>query len=181
MILDLIPMVGCPRWSKDPMTHWKRGLNIWNNCSKGVEWATTLPQAWAIPSTIDKNRPSVLTSFLKFIGLWYCVFHSDAFQLSRWKSKKNSSNISKYRGRFLSKVKVIAHGFIFIVTTEEDQALVDRLKPVSVELLPGVHTFTEALALSCQILVELSSIPTMGSTTSSPLGDDFSLLGMESF
>ena len=62
-------------------------------------------------------------------------------------------------------------------TTEEDQALVDRLKPVSVKLLPGVHTFTEALTLSCQILVELSSIPTMGSTTSSPLGDDFSLLG----
>ena len=31
--------------------------------------------------------------------------------------------------------------------------------------------------LSCQILVELSSIPTMGSNTSSPLGYDFSLLG----
>ena len=66
----------------------------------------------------------------------------------------------------------------FIVTTEEDQALVDRLKPVSVELLPGVHSFTEALTLSCQTLVELSSIPTMGSTNSSPLGDDFSLLGI---
>ena len=57
-----------------------------------------------------------------------------------------------------------------IITTEEDQALVDKLKPVSVELLSGVHTFTEALMLSCQILVELSSIPTMGSNTSSPLG-----------
>ena len=53
----------------------------------------------------------------------------------------------------------------------------DKLKPVSVQLLSGVHTFTEALMLSCQILVELSSIPTMGSTTSSPLGYDFSLLG----
>ena len=64
------------------------------------------------------------------------------------------------------------------MTSEEDQVLVDNLKRSSVTLLQGVHKFTSALTLSCQILVELSSIPTMGSTSSatSSVGDDFSIL-----
>ena len=40
----------------------------------------------------------------------------------------------------------------------------------------GLHKFTPALKLSCEILVELSSIPTMGSPCSSSIGDDYSLL-----
>lgn len=61
---------------------------------------------------------------------------------------------------------------------EEDQVLIDQIIPDQhVQLLDSVHSFSDALTISCQILVELSSIPTMGSTTSSPLGDDFSLLG----
>lgn len=61
---------------------------------------------------------------------------------------------------------------------EEEQVLIDQItQDTNVHLLDSVHQFTDALTISCQILVELSSIPTMGSTTSSPLGDDFSLLG----
>ena len=44
------------------------------------------------------------------------------------------------------------------------------------KLQNGLHKFTPALKLSCEILVELSSIPTMGSPCSSSIGDDYSLL-----
>ena len=55
--------------------------------------------------------------------------------------------------------------------SDDDRVLLENLK-----LQDGLHKFTPALTLSCQILVELSSIPTMGSSCSSSIGDDFSLL-----
>ena len=99
------------------------------------------------------------------------------FDPNGWLSKmvKRPNDTLEERTKYLE--QLLQGSDATIITTEEDQALVDKLKPVSVQLLSGVHTFTEALMLSCQILVELSSIPTMGSNTSSPLGYDFSLLG----
>mgnify|MGYP001245568543 FL=1 len=61
---------------------------------------------------------------------------------------------------------------------DEDLALIDKVKSTSVQLSDCSHKFTDALTLANQILVELSSIPTMGSSHSSPVfSDDFSLLG----
>ena len=61
--------------------------------------------------------------------------------------------------------------------SEEDQMLVE-LKGTKIKLSANSHQYTDALTLSSQILIELSSIPTMGSARSSPLTcDDFSLLG----
>ena len=48
----------------------------------------------------------------------------------------------------------------------EEEALVDNLRQVNVDLRKGVHKFTEAIALACQILVELSSMPTMDTSSS---------------
>ena len=105
--------------------------------------------------------------------------NGSGFDPNGWLSKmvKRPNDTMEERTKYLEQLLKGSSDHATMVTSEEDQALVDKLKPVSVKLLSGVHTFTEALTLSCQILVELSSIPTMGSTSSSPLGDDFSLLG----
>ena len=51
----------------------------------------------------------------------------------------------------------------------------DKVKTSRIDVSDCSHKFTEALTLANQILVELSSIPTMGSSFT-PFSDDFSLV-----
>ena len=62
---------------------------------------------------------------------------------------------------------------------DEDLALIDKAVKAVVHLSNCSHKFTDALTLANQILVELSSIPTMMGSSSSPVlseDDDFSLV-----
>ena len=125
-----------------------------------------------VPRAHEVLMKDCIESYQEFFVTFLSVkaFFED-FDPNLWLSKmvKRPHDTLEERTKYLEQLLQEDNSEKSSISSEEDQILIEKLKGIAVELQRDVGYFTEALNLSCQILVELSSIPTMGSANPSPI------------